>query len=165
MSSAREVPDWVTLGADESVVWSGHPSFYPVAMSLVVGAVLFVLGPISTVFLPDPWRLVGVVLVVAGLALIGWTYLSHRSTQYVITSNEVYKKTGLVSRQVTSLRMGRIQNTTFTQSFPQRLLSYGDVHIDTAGSGATEIVFESVTDPQRVSRLLTEQLDSHAAAV
>ncbi|MFC7158100.1 PH domain-containing protein, partial [Halomarina halobia] len=128
MSSARDVPDWVTLGPNEQVVWSGHPSLYPAALSLVAGAVLFLLGPVSFALLPEPWSLIGIGLLLAGIAVALVTYFRHRSTRYVITSNEVYEKRGLLSRQVTSLRMDRVQNTTYEQSFLQRLLSYGDVH-------------------------------------
>ncbi|MFC7156711.1 PH domain-containing protein [Halomarina halobia] len=163
MSSARDVPDWVTLGPNEQVVWSGHPSLYPAALSLVAGAVLFLLGPVSFALLPEPWSLIGIGLLLAGIAVALVTYFRHRSTRYVITSNEVYEKRGLLSRQVTSLRMDRVQNTTYEQSFLQRLLSYGDVHIDTAGSGGTEIVFHNVTDPQEVSQLISRQLDAQAS--
>ncbi|WP_254545706.1 PH domain-containing protein [Halomarina pelagica] len=163
MSSARDVPDWVALGPNERVVWNDHPSLYPAAASLAAGIVLFLLGPLSLALLPEPWSLIGVVLLLAGLAVALGTYLRHRSTQYVITSNEVYEKRGFLSRQVTSLRMDRVQNTTYEQSLLQRLLSYGDVHVDTAGSGGTEIVFRDVTDPQEVSRLISRQLDAQAS--
>ena len=164
-ASPPKLPEWVTLTDSEEIVWSGSPSLYPIASSLVVGVLLIVGGVLLRVLLPAdfPFRRAAYLLVPLGMGLILVAYARHSSTHYVVTSNEVYKKTGLLSRNVTTLRLDRIQNTSFSQSLVQRVLSYGDVHIDTAGSGGTEITFESVSDPQDVSNLLTRQLDRTAA--
>jgi uncharacterized membrane protein YdbT with pleckstrin-like domain len=154
-------PDWVTLTADEQVLWSGHPSHFLAVRSLLGGLALAVFGVVLAALVPAlswfPLVLVpvGVLVVVAGV-------VSHRSTAYVITSAEVYEKTGLFSRTVTNLRLDRIQNTTFAQSFTERLLGYGDVRVDTAGSGGTELVLRAVPDPSGVNAVLTEQLDRRA---
>lgn len=160
-ATPQDVPDWVTLTDGEEVVWSGRPSIYPIVSSLLAGALLVVGGFVLYNLLPADlaFRWVAYLLVPVGLLLMAVAYVRHTATRYVVTSNEVYKKTGLFSRDVTSLRLDRVQNTSFTQSLGQRLLSYGDVNVDTAGSGGTEIVFEDVSDPQEVSSLLTRQLD------
>jgi len=86
--------------------------------------------------------------------LSGWW-----STRYLVTSDEVYVKNGLFSRSVTNARLDQIQNTTFTQSALGRALSYGDVHMDTAGHAGTEIVFRNAADPDAVVAAITRQLD------
>ncbi|MWG34058.1 PH domain-containing protein [Halomarina oriensis] len=156
------VPEWVTLGEGEEVVWSGTPSLLVAVRSLLVGALLVVAGIVVYGFLLTPefeFRWVAWLLIPLGMLVVAVAYVHHRSTRYVITTNEVYRKEGLLSRQVTSLRLDRIQNTSFEQSLLERLLSFGDVRVDTAGTGGTEITFEAVSDPQEVSGLLTEQLD------
>lgn len=156
------VPSWVTLTEGETVVWSGRPSLLGSLGSLLRGVLVAFAGVAIYVVLVaaevEPRRPVLVLVLVGGL-LMAYAILKHRSTRYVVTTNEVYRKEGLLSRRVTSLRLDRIQNTSFEQSFLQRLLSYGDVNIDTAGTGGTEITFEAVVRPQEVSKLLTEQLD------
>lgn len=156
------VPEWVTLSKGEQIVWSGTPSLLLAAGSLfsgllvaITGIVLYGILLIANVNVEFPW--VALVLIPIGLLVMGYAYVRHRSTRYAITTNEVYRKDGLFSRQVTSLRLDRVQNTSFEQSFLERLLSYGDVRIDTAGTGGTEIIFEAVSNPQKVSSLLTEQ--------
>ncbi|MFC5972368.1 PH domain-containing protein [Halomarina salina] len=156
------VPEWVTLGDDEQVVWSGTPSLLLATGSLVAGVVVVLVGlALYGFLLPNDFefRWVAWLLIPLGMLFVGYAYVRHQSTRYVITTNEVYHKTGLFSRQVTSLRLDRIQNTSFEQSFLERMLSFGDVHVDTAGSGGTEITFRAVSNPQQVSNLLTEQLD------
>lgn len=162
---SMSVPSWVTLGEGEEIVWSGRPSMFLVVGSLLVGFVVVAAGSaLYGVFIPADTglRWLGLVVVVVGVAYMAYTGLRHQSTQYVITSNEVYRKEGLLSRHVTSLRLDRIQNTTFEQSFVERVLAFGDVHVDTAGTGGTEITFEAVSRPQEVSGLLTKQLDRMA---
>ncbi|WP_254536331.1 PH domain-containing protein [Halomarina litorea] len=157
----QNVPDWVTLTDGEEVVWSGQPSIYPILSSLVAGFLVALGGFVLYILLPQDlaFRWVVYLLVPLGVLLMGVAYVRHTATRYVVTTNEVYKKTGLFSRDVTSLRLDRVQNTSFSQSLGQRLLSYGDVNVDTAGTGGTEITFESVANPQKVSSLLTRQLD------
>lgn len=155
------VPEWVTLGEDERVVWSGTPTLFLSAGSLLGGLLVAVAGVLLYAFVPADveFRWVALLLIPAGLALMAYAYVRHQSTRYVVTTNEVYRKEGLLSREVTSLRLDRVQNTSYEQSALERLLSYGDVRVDTAGTGGTEITFESVSNPQEISGLLTEQLD------
>ena len=104
--------------------------------------------------------LIGGLLALMGLLGIGRSLLAWWAIVYLITSEEVYKKHGLISRTVTNVRLDQIQNTTFEQSVLGRLLSFGSVYIDTAGSGSTEVVLERVPRPQTVVSILTQQLDS-----
>ena len=156
----NDVPDWVTLTDGEAVLWEGHPSLRLITPAVVVGLVLVLGGAVLAVVLTDPqirWLpLVGVPL---GLALIAWAYISHVSTHYVLTSEEIYEKTGLINRSVAQVRLDRVQNTTCHQSAIERLLSYGDVTIYTAGSDTMDITLADVPRPQQVNRRLTEALD------
>lgn len=157
------VPGWVQLSADEEIVWDGHPSAHRMTGEVVV-AVLLVAAGVAIARLTDPplaWA--GMALVAVALLVAAAGYMRLRSTRYVVTSNEVYKKTGILSRRITNLRLDRIQNTVLEQSLLQRFLSYGDIHVETAGTGHTELVLEAVPEPQRVNGILAEQLDALAS--
>ncbi|PSP96482.1 hypothetical protein BRC94_12660 [Halobacteriales archaeon QS_5_70_17] len=154
-------PDWVTLTDDEEIVWTGTPSLHRIVPQIAAGGFLMLAGMLLNAFLPQdlPFRGAAYLLVPLGMLVVGVAYVRHQSVRYVITTNEVYKKTGVVSRRVTTLRLDRVQNTTFRQSLTERFLSYGDLYIETAGTASTEMVFEDVPDPQEVSSMLTQQLD------
>ncbi|QLD89062.1 PH domain-containing protein [Natronomonas salina] len=171
----RQVPDWVTLTDGEKIVWSGGPSPVVIASSLLGEAVLVVVGLIIAGIgpglvdggtfpgagaLPGGIRFVGLIIALAGILAGLWTYLRFQSVEYVITSDELYVKRGMLSRSVTNLRLDRIQDSGFNQSASQRLLGYGDVYVSTAGSGGAELVFRNVNDPARVNNAITEQLDA-----
>jgi uncharacterized membrane protein YdbT with pleckstrin-like domain len=157
----NDAPDWVTLTEGESVLWDGHPSLRLIAPAVVIGLVVALGGIALAVVLTEPvirWLpLLGVPI---GLAIVGWSYVSLVSTHYVLTTEEVYHKTGLVNRNVAQIRLDRVQNTTCSQSITERLFSYGDITIYTAGSETMDITLDDVPNPQQVNRRLTEALDA-----
>ena len=159
--SRNDVADWVTLTEGEEVLWQGHPSLRLITPSVVVGLVLALGGVVLTVVLTEPtvrWLpLLGVPL---GIAVVAWAYVSLVSTRYVLTSEEVYRKRGIFDQSVAQIRLDRVQNTTFSQSPTERLFSYGDITIYTAGSDTMDITLENVPNPQEVNQRLTEALDA-----
>ncbi|WP_330630951.1 PH domain-containing protein [Halocatena halophila] len=160
MQENSDAPSWVTLTEGEILVWSGHPSLLSAGGSFLVGFILVVTGIGVGIFNDGLARLLALVFVGIGILMVGATYVNYRSTQYVLTSEEVYKKSGLISRNVTNIRLDRIQNTSYSQSLPERFMTFGSVHIDTAGTGGTDIVLTDVPNPERVNGLITEQLDN-----
>lgn len=158
--AANNAPDWVELTEGEDVVWTGHPSWYVKTGSVVVALLLGAAGIAILTLLSFPLAWAGVALLLVGALIVLVGYARLRSVQYVITDEEVYLKTGVLSRKVTNVRFDRIQNTGFEQTLLQRLLSYGTVRVDSAGGGGTEIVLRSVPNPEHVNGLLTERLDS-----
>ena len=169
-----EVPDWVTLTDDETVVWRGGPSTARVVQELLgetllvavgIAAVAVGSGAVAAVDPPTlsavPLGLVGIGLAVVllGVVLGVVTYLRFRAIVYLITTSELYRKRGLFSRSVRNLRLGRVQDSGFRQSAVQRLLGYGTVHVSTAGGGGVELRFRHVPDPGAVNSRITRQLD------
>jgi len=159
--AANDTPEWVTLTEGETVLWDGHPSFRLIAPTVVFGLVIALAGIALTVVITDPtirWLfLIGIPI---GIAIIAWAYFSLVSTRYILTSEEVYRKHGIVNRNVAQIRLDRVQNTTCSQSATERLLSYGDITIYTAGSDTMDITLADVPHPQQVNRRLTEALDA-----
>ena len=172
--STDEVPDWVTLTDDETVVWRGGPSTARVVQELLGETLLVVVGlavvavgsgAVAAVDPPTlsavPLGLVGIGLaaVLLGVVLGVVTYLRFRAIRYLITTSELYRKRGLFSRSVRNLRLERVQDSGFQQSAVQRLLGYGTVHVSTAGGGGVELRFQDIPDPEAVNGRITRQLD------
>lgn len=166
-----DTPDWVTLTDGEEVVWQGRPTLYHFVGQTIFGVVVAGVGLLVWVVAENvietglplpaevPGGLIGGFIVLIGIATSGKRLLEWRSIRYLLTSKEVYRKSGVVSRSVTNLNLNQIQNTTFTQSVTGRLMSHGHVHIETAGSRGTEITFRNVPDPEEVVGYITEELD------
>ena len=165
--------DWLHLTDDEAVLWTGHPSLYTVAPGLLASFVLAAVGialtvafALSVAWLPDPLTTLPawtpLVLVVCGALYAVGEYIVLKQTRYVITTEEVYRKEGLLRQNVAKIRHDRIQNTTCDQSLVERLFSFGDITIYTAGTDAMEIRLTDVPQAQTVNGLLTEALDDAA---
>jgi uncharacterized membrane protein YdbT with pleckstrin-like domain len=167
-----EPPDWVTLTEGETVIWHSPPSLRPylLGMTVPVGLVLAGLAvlvvpvgaflPGGTVGLSAAARVGGAgLLALAGLVGVAVELLRWYSHRYLLTTEEVYHKRGLVSRSVTNVRIDRIETTQFTQSALGRLLSYGTVRVATAGTDRSEVVLSKVTAPDDVVARITRLLD------
>lgn len=156
-------PDWLHLSDDERIVWESRP--HPITMGItvpiavLVALVGFGVAGWSAADEPGLLTYAGIALVLVGLVVAAVQYVFWRSTRYVITSAELYKKHGVISRDVTQFRIDRVQNTTLQQDAIGRLLEYGDLTVYTAGSGDPELTFERTPRPERASSALSDQLN------
>ncbi|KKF40133.1 membrane protein [Halorubrum saccharovorum] len=133
-----ETADWLTLDEDEEIVWSGKPHESSLIPALVVGL------PLS--------------LVLIGLFIIAGSYLQRENTQYVVTTDGLYKKTGILSRDVQRIDFGKVQNTSYSQGFFGSRFGYGNVDISTAGGSGIEMQFRSVPDPREIQELINKRV-------
>ncbi|WP_435073243.1 PH domain-containing protein [Halorubrum sp. HHNYT27] len=133
-----ETLEWLTLDEDEEIVWSGNPHESSLIPALVVGV------PLS--------------LLIVGLFIIATAYLQRKNTQYVVTTDGLYKKTGVISRDVQRIDFGKVQNTSYSQGFFGSRFGYGNVDISTAGGSGIEMQFGSVPDPREVQELINKRV-------
>lgn len=129
--------DWLALDATEDVVWSGTPHLLGYVWVFVTGVLL-------------------VPLFGVGLAVIAWGYLRATNTAYVVSTESVYKKTGVLSRTVTEIGHEKIQDTSYSQSVVGRSVGFGTVEISTAGGSGVEMRLAYVKDPLDVQARLDE---------
>ena len=87
--------------------------------------------------------------------LIGFVF-----TDYVVTSDGVYRKTGILSRDVQKIGFDKIQNTSFSQGLLGRMFGYGNVDISTAGGSGIEMRFRGVSDPDAVQTQINKNTKS-----
>lgn len=130
--------DWLTLDADEEVLWADTPHPYSLLPAFVVGVPLL--------------------LVLIGALVIVSAYLTHTNTHYVVTSAALYKKTGVLSRNVQRIEFDKVQDTSYRQSVFGSQFGYGTVDVSTAGGGGVELRFDSVAEPQRLQTLINERI-------
>ncbi|MFC7141167.1 PH domain-containing protein [Halosimplex aquaticum] len=128
-----DVSEWLSLEPGEEIVWTGEPTKLRMIGTVVTGIVLI------------PF-LIGFVVLLAAPA----SYLSITHTDYVVTNRSLYVKRGILSRNIESVDLDRIQNTEFTQSFWGKQLGFGTIEISTAGSSGADISFDDVEDAREV---------------
>lgn len=154
--------EWLSPDPGETVVWTGKPRLRRI-LGTVVGAVVWsgvalVVAAVAVRVwpeffdapLPVPEMAVwGVALLFVGVQAIqvAAAYQRVQATDYVLTDRNVYKKTGVLSENVTRVGVDRIQNTTLRKDFFGNLFDYGTVLLSTAGSGGAELTISDLNDP------------------
>jgi uncharacterized membrane protein YdbT with pleckstrin-like domain len=159
------VPDWAPAAQGETAVWQGQPRRRVVHVSGAVGVLfaLVVLGgaylATSTGFLqPALAAALGVPLALVAFAVpAGGAWLWRWSTRYVLTDAALYHRTGVLSLTVTELRLGKIQNTSYSQGIFGTVFGHGTVTVDTAGSEGAELTLRQLDGPKAVHQRIAEQ--------
>ncbi|MGM0591141.1 MAG: PH domain-containing protein [Halobacteriota archaeon] len=152
------IPEWLSLEPDEEIVWTGHPRVRRIISSVAtfglwsIAAFVAAFALTTTLNLPLPvpdpivW---GLAVLWALLQAVAPTkaYLRTKNTDYVLTNQNIYKKTGVWSENVTRVGVDKIQNTQLKKDFFGNTFDYGTVLISTAGGGGVELSVEDLDEP------------------
>lgn len=138
-STNQEIPEWLSLEDDEEIIWIGQPAFETLYGTIVTGVVLLVV-------------LIGVLILIG----VPFSYLRITNTDYVVTNKSLYVKRGVLSTNIETVDLDRIQNTEFNQSFWGKQFGYGKILISTAGSSGAEITFDGIPDAATVRDRINE---------
>jgi len=134
-----EVPEWLSLDPDEAVVWVGEPSMSSMIGTIVTGVLLI---PV----------LIGILI----LAATPFSYFSIKNTDFVVTNKSLYVKKGVLSTNIETVDLNKIQNTEYSQSFWGKQLGYGNIEISTAGSSGTDITFRAIENARAIRERISE---------
>lgn len=137
------------LHPGEEVVFEGHPSwrallsFYvPATLGpIVVGVIVAVAASVG----------LGVLVAVALLVLmLLYGFVKRMATVYMVSSQRLYIRQGILSKRVQQTRIDRVQNVNTDQSLLDRVLRVGTVDFDTAGTDDGDFRFVGISSPDGV---------------
>ncbi|WP_253736953.1 PH domain-containing protein [Halohasta salina] len=138
-STAEVDLEWLTLDDGEEVLWASTPHKSSLLPALAVG-------------IPLSFVLIGIPIVVVA-------YLSFTNTNYVVTTRGLYRKRGILSRDVKQIGFDKVQNISYSQSPIGSSLGYGTVEISTAGSSGVELRFRSIPTPAEIQELISREIE------
>jgi uncharacterized membrane protein YdbT with pleckstrin-like domain len=69
------------------------------------------------------------------------------ATRYVISTERLNIRTGILSKHVQQTNIDRVQNVNTEQTFVDRILRVGAVDFDTAGTDDSDFTFRGVANP------------------
>ena len=125
------------LTADESVIVEFRPHWrvlIPAGFWLVLalGTTIFVAFGVTDA---PSWLLpvVGLISLVFVLGLAVPPFIRWMFTQYVLTTERIVVRQGVVARSGTEIPLESINNVLFSQSVVERMLGYGDIVLESAG--------------------------------
>jgi uncharacterized membrane protein YdbT with pleckstrin-like domain len=137
------------LHPDEEIVFEGHPSWrgvlsfyvYGILASVIVGIVV---GLIAGSVPGSIVAVVGIVAVVLG------GLVKRIATHYVVTTQRLRIRRGILAKKVQQTRLDRVQNVNTDQRFIDRVLRVGTVDFDTAGTDDSDFTFRGIANPDEV---------------
>lgn len=153
------------LLADETILWQGRPSWrahlsyflvwIPLALLPVIIAGILRANDADTGLPYWQWLAISLGLVVL---VVVYDALQRYATLYVVTSQRLRVRTGILSRREKTASFGRVQNVNISQSLMDRLLHVGTVEFDTAGSDVSDSGFDyaGISEPQELVRIVAQ---------
>jgi uncharacterized membrane protein YdbT with pleckstrin-like domain len=154
------------LNPHEEVAVDLHPHwwYYSGPTALLVGAIA--LG-IATLALTDGDTLprsfmtwVSLILLVVAIVLLIVRYLKWATTNFVITSDRLIFRAGVIAKTGVEIPLERVNTVHFSQSIFERMVGAGDLVIESGGEDGQQR-FTDIRNPDRVQREIHSQMEEN----
>lgn len=146
----------------ETVALDLHPHWWYFAEPVVTLVASIVLGIVVLVFLDgDAEKVLGYISIALLIACAIWLvirYAKWANTNFVITSDRVIFRSGVVAKSGIEMPLERVNNVLFNQSVFERVLGAGDLLIESGGEAGQQR-FTDVRRPERVQNLIHAQME------
>ena len=154
------------LNAGETIALDMHPHWWYFAepamvllAAIVVGIILIVKDP--TGFFGTSAKWIGIGLLVVGALWLVRRYMKWVSTNFVITSQRVIFRQGIVAKTGIEIPLERVNNVNFSQNIFERMLGAGDLLIESGGEDGQQR-FTDIRHPDKVQNLIHAQMEGVA---
>jgi uncharacterized membrane protein YdbT with pleckstrin-like domain len=155
------------LSEDEELVYDLRPHWLTLVVPVLVTVVVTVAVGLAWVVMPagdlqQPGRLAaGVLGVVVLLATVLGRVLRWATTHFVLTTERLIFRSGIVAKFGREIPLERINDVTFSQSLFERLIGAGDLSVESAGEHG-QSRFSDIRDPEAVQLELYRQMEANA---
>ena len=148
------------LNDDEEVVLDLHPHWIYFARPGLALFAALVAGILDYSWSHhSSWTDVPVgILILLALGWFGITYASWATINFVVTTDRVIYRSGVVSKHGIEIPLERINTVFFHQSILERILGTGDLGIESAGEQGRE-TFANIRKPSAVQNEIYRQMD------
>ena len=154
------------LNDNETVALDMHPHwwyFWEPALTLIgiLIVAIIILVQTDSGGVGSFLRWVTVIAIVAGAVWLVRRYMKWISTNFVITSNRIIFRQGILSKSGVEIPLDRVMNVNFHQGILERMLGAGDLLIESGGEDG-QSRFTDIRHPDRVQNLIHSEVESHA---
>lgn len=148
----------------EKLIWKGRPTWkWSVSWMLkwgLVGLLPLIVGVLldRITNVPVSWFFAATVIWIAVVVVLAW--LKRLDSEYTVTDRRVIVRRGIANRNERSASIDRIQNVNTKQGFYGRILNFGDLEFDTAGSdvGDSDLALRGITGPHEMRDTFDREL-------
>jgi uncharacterized membrane protein YdbT with pleckstrin-like domain len=152
------------LAPHEELVLNLHPHWWYMARSTALLVAVIVIGalvPAGVVPSGPDWLHTGWILAVAIILALGWFLYRFGhwiSTNFVLTSDRVMSRSGLLAKSGIEIPLERINTVFFSQRIFERLIGLGDLEIESASTDGAER-FDDVRRPSAIQKEIYIQME------
>ncbi len=147
------------LNRGEEIVLDLRPHWWRIfPASLGLGAAVL-LGIVALTTDTGPLKVLAGILVLGALGYFVQRYIRWTSENFVVTSERVIYRSGVVAKSGVEIPLDRINTVFFNQSLFERILGAGDLGVESAGEGGQQ-KFESVRKPNVVQQEIYRAMEA-----
>jgi uncharacterized membrane protein YdbT with pleckstrin-like domain len=152
------------LNPGERIAFDLHPHWWYFA-PIVAWAVLIAAGALAASVLLKDKAQTYTLLGVGGLAVIWLLWFlvrlaEWRTTHFVLTSDRLVVRSGVLSKQGREIPLERINDLSYHQSLFERLVGAGDLMIESAGERGQD-TFSKIPHPDRAQQLVYTEIENN----
>jgi uncharacterized membrane protein YdbT with pleckstrin-like domain len=154
------------LSEDEELIYDLRPHWLTLVVPVLLTVAVVVAVGAAWVVIPagdlqQPARLaVGVIGLVVLLATVVGRVLRWSTTHFVLTTERLIFRSGVVAKFGREIPLERINDVTFSQSLFERLIGAGDLLLESAGEHG-QSRFSNVRDPEAVQLEIYRQMEAN----
>jgi uncharacterized membrane protein YdbT with pleckstrin-like domain len=146
------------LNDDEDIVLDLHPHWWYLTGPIVGVAAATVAAVLLGGTDNDPLGMVGLVLVAVALLWLLIRYLKWRTTNFVLTTDRLIHRSGLLAKQGKEIPLERINDLTVNQSIFERIIRAGDVMIESGGERGQSLLSD-LPNPFKVQNAIYTEIE------
>jgi membrane protein YdbS with pleckstrin-like domain len=154
------------LSEDEELIYDLRPHWLTLVVPVLLTVLVVVAVGAAWVVMPagdlqQPARLaVGVIGLAVLLATVVGRVLRWATTHFVLTTERLIFRSGVVAKFGREIPLERINDVTFSQSLFERLIGAGDLLLESAGEHG-QSRFSNVRDPEAVQLEIYRQMEAN----
>ena len=152
------------LNANETIALDMHPHWWYFAEpawsllgSIILGIIVLAKTNGST---GKALRVLTLILLVGTAVWLILRYMKWLTTNFVITSNRLIFRQGVVGKSGIEIPLERVNNVNFHQTVFERILGAGDLLIESGGEDGQQR-FTDIRHPAQVQNLIHAQMEGH----
>ncbi|HWD10028.1 MAG TPA: PH domain-containing protein [Actinomycetota bacterium] len=152
------------LNPGEQISFDLHPHWWYFSGIAVIGVLLLAAGIVVVVaFTGNANTVLGDAdagLSVLWLIWLGAKVLAWRSTHFVLTTDRLIFRSGVLGRQGREIPLERVNDISFHQSLFERMVGTGDLVIESAGRQGQD-VFSRLPHPDRAQQSIYTEMENN----
>src|SRR3954451_21845972 len=145
----------------EDLVLDLHPHWWYFASAFIAAIGAFIVGILVLSYVDVSFvRILSGLLILGTLIWLAERYIRWISTHFVLTTDRVIYRSGVIAKHGIEIPLQRINTIFFSQRIFERVLGLGDLKVESASETGAQI-FEDIRNPDRVQHDIYAQMEAN----